>query len=117
MYLYTSYAIHPTPEGVGFPHKYCKTIEFDGNIANTTTYEDYKTRYDFLVYVGNYSKTSVSGPSFKFENVNFYDLHFTGSNIPDSAQEGQNIHIIAKVVRYNQVQGLFFLEPVSTKLR
>ncbi|MBU3174914.1 DUF4839 domain-containing protein [Clostridium estertheticum] len=68
-------------------------------------------------YAGNYSKTSANGPSFKFENVNFYDLHFTGSNIPDSAEVGQNIHIIAKAVRYNQVQGLFFLEPVSTKLR
>lgn len=106
------------PSISAFAKKYFdKTIEFDGNIANTMNYKDYKTRYDFLVYVGNYSKTSANGPSFKFENVNFYDLHFTGSNIPDYAEEGQNIHVIAKVVSYNQDTGLFFLKPVSTKLR
>ncbi|MCB2353914.1 DUF4839 domain-containing protein [Clostridium estertheticum] len=99
-----------------FAKKYVgKTIEFDGNIANVAHFTKYKTLYDLLVYVGNYSK--AFGPSFRFENVNMYDMNFTGSEIPNDMKEGQNIHIIAKVVRYNQVQGLFFLEPVSTKLR
>ncbi|MBW9153941.1 DUF4839 domain-containing protein [Clostridium estertheticum] len=95
-----------------------KTIEFDGNIANMVHHGNYKTRYDFLISVGDYSKTSAIGPNFNFKDVNIvYDLHFTGSNIQENIVEGQNIHVIAKVVEYNEKQGLFFLEPISTKIR
>jgi len=94
-----------------------KTIEFDGNIANKMPHENYKTRYDFLIRVGDYSKTSAIGPNFKFQDVNVSDLHLTGSKIPENIVEGQNIHIIAKVVEYNEKQGLFFLEPISTQIR
>jgi hypothetical protein len=101
-----------------FAKKYAgKTIEFNGNIALVTPHKNYKTRYDFLIYVGDYSKTSAIGPSFQFEDVNFYDLHFTGSKIPEYAADGLNIHIIAKVVEYNEKQALFFLEPISTEIR
>jgi hypothetical protein len=101
-----------------FAKKYAgKTIEFNGNIAYVTPHENYKTRYDFLIYVGDYSKTSAIGPSFQFKDVNVSDLHLTGSKIPENITEGQNIHIIAKVVEYNEKQALFFLKPISTEIR
>jgi hypothetical protein len=101
-----------------FAKKYAgKTIEFNGNIAHMMPHENYKTRYDFLIYVGDYSKTSAIGPNFKFEDVNVSDLHLTGSKIRENIAVGQNIHIIAKVVEYNEKQGLFFLKPTSTEIR
>lgn len=104
---------------VEFAKKYDgKTIEFDGNIADMIHHGDYKTRYDILIYAGNYSTTSAIGPSFKFKDVNIvYDLHLTGSNIPETIGVGQNIHITAKVVEYDREHCLFYLEPVSTKMR
>ena len=95
-----------------------KTIEFNGNIANVMPHENYKTRYDFLIYVGDYSETSGSGgPSFKFKDVNVSDLHITGSKIPENIVAGQNIDVIAKVIEYNEKQALFFLEPISSEIR
>jgi Domain of unknown function (DUF4839)/PASTA domain len=103
----------------GFAAKYIgRTIEFDGNIAYMNNHGDYKTRYDILVNAGNYSKTSSIGPNFQFKDVNIVnDLHLTGSNIPDSVSTGDNLHVIAQVEDYNSTQCLFFLEPVSTKVR
>ena len=102
-----------------FAKKYAgKTIEFNGNIAHVMPHENYKTRYDFLIYAGDYSETSGSGgPSFKFKDVNVSDLHLTGSKIPENIVAGQNIRIIAKVVEYNEKQALFFLTPISTEIR
>lgn len=94
-----------------------KTIEFNGNIAQMMPHENYKTRFDFLICVGDYSKTSAVGPNFKFKDVNISDLHLTGSKIPENIVAGQNIHVIAKVVEYNEKQGLLFLTPISTEIR
>jgi hypothetical protein len=101
-----------------FTKKYAgRTIEFDGNIAHMMQYEDYTTRYDILIYAGDYSETTAIGPNFKFEDVNVSDLKLTGSEIPENIGMGQNIHIIAKVVEYNEKQELFFLKPISTEIR
>jgi hypothetical protein len=101
-----------------FAKKYAgNTIEFNGNIAHMMSHENYKTRYDFLIYAGDYSKTPAIGPNFKFEDVNVSDLHLTGSKIPENIEVGQNIHIIAKVIKYNEEQELFFLMPISTEIR
>jgi hypothetical protein len=79
---------------------------------------DYKTRYDILVGAGDYSNSSASGPNFQFKNVNTtYDLHLTGSNIPDTIGVGDNLHIVAQVEDYNTTQQLFFLKPISTEVR
>ncbi len=101
-----------------FAKKYSgRTIEFDGNIAYMMKHEDFKTRFDILIYVGDYSETTAVGPSFKFEDVNISDLHLTGSKIPEYIEEGQNYHIIAKVEKYDEKSELFFLEPISTEIR
>ncbi|MEW9122697.1 MAG: DUF4839 domain-containing protein [Thermotaleaceae bacterium] len=101
-----------------FAKKYAgKTIEFDGNIADMMQNRDYKTRYDILIYAGDYSETTAIGPSFKFEDVNVSDLKLTGSDIPENIGMGQNLHITAVVKKYNEDSGLFMLKPVSTKIR
>lgn len=95
-----------------------KTIRFDGNIAHMMNHGDYKTRYDFLVYADDYDENSAYiGPSFKFEDKNFYDLGLIGDNIPEAVTMGQNYTITAKVLEYNKIQGLFFLEPISLEYR
>lgn len=101
-----------------FAQKYAgKTIEFDGNTAYVSQHGDYKTRFDYLIYAGDYSETILSGPSFQFSDVNYYDLHLTGDNVPDTFGMGLNIHIIATVGEYNETSGLFQLKPLSIKMR
>ncbi len=102
-----------------FAEKYVgKTIEFDANIAYMALYKNSKTRYDLMINVGDYSETTQIGPSFKFEDVNVtHDLYLTGDNIPEYIEAGLNIRVTAKVVNFNENTGLFFLKPVSTKIR
>ena len=94
-----------------------RNIEFDGNIASMGPHNTYKTRFDFLVYPGDYSTTSAYGPSFMFEDCNYYDLHLTGDNQPSSISAGQNLHIIAEVIDFRRNEQLFHLEPVTTSVR
>jgi Domain of unknown function (DUF4839) len=95
-----------------------RTIEFDGNIATMSKHGDEHSRYDILVRPRDYSETSAIGPSFQFKDVNIsFDLHLTGSNIPESLRQGDNLHVIAQVEDYNSTQRLLFLDPVSTEVR
>lgn len=101
-----------------FAEKYVgRTIEFDGNTAYVSPYRDYKTRFNYLIFAGDYSTTIFSGPEFQFRNVNYYGLHLTGDNIPDPFGAGHNIRITAKVVEFDEDLNLFLLEPVSIKMR
>lgn len=93
-----------------------RTIEFNGNVAYTMQHGNYETRFDFLVYAGDYSKTVANpGPSFQFRDVNFYDLNLQGRG--SSVGTGDNLHIVAEVGEFESRSGLFLLEPVSTRLR
>lgn len=94
-----------------------RAIEFDGNIASMGPHNTYKTRFDFLVYPGDYSTTDAHGPSFIFEDCNYYDLHLTGDNQPSSVSAGQNLHIVAKIIDFNSTQQLLHLEPIATSAR
>ena len=94
-----------------------RTIEFDGNVADVIPYKSYKTRFDFLIHAGDYNPNSAHGPSFKFSDVAYHDLHLTGANIPDSIGTGQNLHIVAEILEYNSAQEVLFLEPVTTSAR
>jgi uncharacterized lipoprotein YehR (DUF1307 family) len=101
-----------------FAEKYVgRTIEFDGNTAYVSPYRDYKTRFNYLIFAGDYSTTTFSGPEFQFRNVDYYGLHLTGDNIPDPFGTGHNIRITAKVVGFDEDPNLFLLEPVSIKMR
>jgi uncharacterized lipoprotein YehR (DUF1307 family) len=94
-----------------------RTIEFDGNTAYASPYKDYKTRFDYLIFAGDYRTTNFSGPEFQIKNVNYTDLHLTGDNIPDSFGKGHNIRITATIVGFNEDPRLILLKPVSIKMR
>ena len=94
-----------------------RTVEFDGNVANVASHNGYKTRFDFLIYAGDYSTDSAHGPNFQFANCAYYNLHLTGDNIPNSISAGQNLHIVAKIVDFNSTQQLLHLEPIATSAR
>lgn len=97
-----------------FASKYAgRIIEFDGRIDYCTNYNDYKTRFDYLVSAGDYDPDHQIGPVFKFENVSYTDLH---TEI-DTVSVGLNVHIVAEVISFNSSNGLFFLKPVSISSR
>lgn len=89
-----------------------QTIEFDGNIAAISPHERYKTRYDLLIYAGDYSETSISGPSFQFSDVGVFDLGLSDLDLPQFVRVGSNIHVVAVVKEYKKISGLFILDPV-----
>lgn len=93
-----------------------KTIEFDGNIALVSPHGDYDTRYDFLVYAGDYSESSSYGPAMQFEDKNFLDLNLTGDTIPDAIKAGDNLHIVATIEDIVN-NYLIILDPVSMEIR
>ena len=107
------------PKVKKFASKYAfRTIEFDGNIAHMMNHGDYTTRYDFLIAPWDYSETSISGPSFKFEDINVvWDLNLIGDNVPDTIGIGDNLHFVAKIINYDETSQLFYLDPVSTEVR
>ena len=94
-----------------------REIEFDANVASVMNHEGYSTRFDYLIYAGDYSTTSVSGPCFQLEDVNYYDLNLEGDNIPDSFTAGLNMHIVAEIEGFNASNGLFKLDPVKITMR
>ena len=98
------------PSYSDFAEKYKgRKIEFDGRIDYCTNYENYNTRFDYLVSAGDYDPDSQIGPVFKFENVNYYDLNTD----MDTVSVGTNVHIIAEVESFDSNSGLFYLDPVS----
>lgn len=101
-----------------FATKYAgRTIELDGYIAYMVQHENYDTRFNFLIYAGDYREENFSGPVFKIENVNVMELNLMGSEIPDYLSMGQNLRITAVIEEYNESSGLFFLDPVTTEIR
>ena len=94
-------------------------IEFDGHIADIAHYKNYKTKFDMLIYGGNYlgAEQAPSGPNFKFVNIttvsNSAFNSFNGENI----SKGQNVHIKAQIGNYNSTQDLVYLSPIEVSLR
>lgn len=94
-----------------------RPIEFDGYIASLTNHGSYSTRFDIMLYAGDFSPDSALGPAFQFRDVNASDLNLTGPNIPDSLGHGMNLHVVANVRGYEESGCLFLLDPVSTSVR
>ena len=86
-----------------------RIIEFDGRIDYRAKHGNYNTRHDYLVSAGDYDPDHQIGPSFKFEDVNYYDLNTD----LDTVSVGLNVRIVAEVVSFDSNTGLFYLEPVS----
>ncbi len=101
-----------------FARKYAgKMIEFDGHTAAVSRNGGYDTRFNYLIRAGDYSDTFVSGPNFQFYDVTYGGLNLVGNNVPDPFGVGLNIRVIARVGEYNEIQGLFQLEPVAITMR
>jgi len=101
-----------------FAVKYAgRIIEFDGNIAFMSYHGDYTTRYDFLISPWDYSETSVTGPNFKFEDCNIFDLNLIGDNVPDVLEVGDNLRFVARIKNYDETSQLFYLDPISSEIR
>lgn len=96
-----------------------QVIEFDGHIADIAHYKNYKTKFDMLIYGGNYlgAEQAPSGPNFKFVNIttvsNAAFNSFNGENI----SKGQNVHIKAQIGNYNSTQDLVYLSPIKVSPR
>jgi len=109
-----------SPDIASFGAKYAgATISFDGAIVAMNPHDGAATRYDILVNQGDFSETvAAPGPEFLFRDVNTsFDLHFSGSNVPDSIGVGTNLHVVASVDEFVADQCLFLLEPVETTVR
>lgn len=105
------------PSVAAFAEKYAgRIIAFDGNTARVAQHKS-NTRFDFFINAGDYSETTLSGPNFQFRDVDRSELMLSGDNVPDNFGIGLNIHIVAKVLKYDVRQGMFLLEPVSITMR
>lgn len=94
-----------------------QTIQFDGNIADMANHDSYDTRYDFLIYTGDYNgEVGNPGPSFQFQDVAFFDLKFPASGAPGSVSVGDSLRFTAKVKEFT-TGCLLELEPVATETR
>jgi hypothetical protein len=81
-------------------------------------HEGYNTRYDILLGPGDDGPATTRGPAFKYEDVNMFDLKFTGATAPSYVGEGDTFRFTAEVDEYDAVRGCqFFLNPVSTAVR
>lgn len=94
-----------------------RTIEFDAHTAYVNKHGSYDTRFDYLILVGDDTKNEPPGPYFQLRDVNYYDLHLEGDNIPDSFGIGHHIRITAVINKYEKQSNLFLINPVSIKMR
>ena len=94
-----------------------RTIEFDAHTAYVNKHGSYDTRFDYLILVGDDTKNEPPGPNFQLRDVNYYDLHLEGDNIPDPFGIGHHIRITAVVDKYEEQSNLFLISPVSIKMR
>ncbi|CAB4942807.1 unannotated protein [freshwater metagenome] len=102
---------------VAFAAKYeGRTIEFNGSILAMTNHEDYTTRYDIGIAPGDKGSSSGTGPLFKYDDVNLFDLNFPNLDIPYVGVDDL-FHFVATVDHYDPDSCLFFLKPISTQAR
>ena len=94
-----------------------RKIEFDAYTASVAPHGKAKTRFDYLLYAGNYDNESLSGPNFQLFDVNYYDLHLEGEDVPDTFGVDLNIRIVATVESYQENSELFRIKPVKITMR
>ncbi len=101
-----------------FANKYAdQIIEFDGCVLAMNNHGSYNTRYDILIGAGNYDADSVRGPGFRLTDVGAYDMKLDTMWVEDVLCVGTNIHIVAKVGKYNPITSIFELDVISVVVR
>ena len=91
-----------------------KEIEIELLTAFVEPYKNLNTRFKYTLYAVDGEKAMLSGPVFFFKDVNYYDLHLTGSNKPDSFVSGLHCRVRAEVGGYED--GFVLLDPVSIEV-
>ena len=91
-----------------------REIEIELLTAFVEPYKNYNTRFNYTLYAVDGDKAMLSGPVFSFKDVNYYDLHLTGPNKPDSFVSGLHCLVCAKVEGYED--GFVLLDPVSIEV-
>ncbi|HFI0079411.1 MULTISPECIES: DUF4839 domain-containing protein [Streptococcus] len=89
-------------------------VEFDGHVAYMHSHENYKTRFDFLLNVGDWEEGNYVG-IMAFENLAFHELKFVDET--DTVSTGTNLHIKARIINAAKKGQLIYLEPVELRSR
>lgn len=100
-----------------FAEKYDgKTIELEMLTTFVEKNKKYKTRFNYLLYAVKDGSVMMAGPAFMFEDVNYYDLHLTGDNVPDSFGTGIHCLVKAEIEGYDSTNKWTLLDPVSIEV-
>ena len=95
-----------------------RTIKFKGSIDLVAPHNSYKTIFDILVSSHNYSETTAWGPAFKFAAVQVAtDKAFRNYGGGGYVSGGDNVVIVATVLRFDAFHGIFYLDPISVRAR
>lgn len=89
-------------------------IEIELITAFVEKYQNYTTRFNYLLFAVNGEHVMMEGPAFMFENVAYYDLKLIGSNIPDTFGLGIHCRVLAEIEGYEN--GMILLNPVSIEV-
>lgn len=96
-----------------FAEKYKgQEIEFDGNYAYVSPEGNSASRKRILIYSGDYDPDSARGAAMQFRDIDPQkDLGISNPQI------GANVHIVARVERYETASSLLILTPIQVTPR
>lgn len=100
---------------ITFANKYNnQIIELDGHIEYLGLYDDYNTRWEALIVSGDWAgwEASYTGPVFKTQDFNMQEVKFEGL-----METEINIHVVGRIMEYNETQQLFFIDPITITQR
>lgn len=100
---------------ITFTDKYNnRIIEFDGHIEYLGLYENYDTRWEALIVSGDWGgrEASYTGPVFKTQDFNMQEVKFEGL-----METEINVHVVGRIMEYNETQQLFFIDPITITQR
>lgn len=100
---------------IAFADKYdYQIIEFDGHIEYLGLYENYGTRWEALIVSGDWAgwEASYTGPVFKTQDFNMQEVKFEGL-----METEINVHVVGRIMEYNETQQLFFIDPITITQR
>lgn len=100
---------------ITFANKYNnQIIELDGHIEYLGLYDDYDTRWEALIVSGDWAgwEASYAGPVFKTQDFNMQEVKFEGL-----METEINVHVVGRIMEYNETQQLFFIDPITITQR
>lgn len=100
---------------IAFAEKYNnQIIEFDGHVENLDLAENYKTRWETLIVSGDWAgwESVYAGPVFKTRDFNMQEVTFEGL-----METEMNVHVVARIEKYDEQAQLFFIDPITITQR